>query len=379
MSTLRHSLATSLAALLVLALFLKISAAQTSSTVEVQIEVDGPWMYAVDPDNASQALLIAPQYSNHETPMLQYGEPKQPTIVPIPFRSQLTISNLVKTQAHCAGGCQPALLYTASMTSGAMSGALKDPQSYVIVLPKPAYGSSAVQASARISPVWWTQPGANTTAQLFTNTLLLHYVVSKNDGFVFNKQKLAFPSDSTIHVSIISKGDTTDPCDPEARAAFKDLVGLFALKLYIDLPSTGTTDDPVYSPACWKNDPQNPGAGKPSSSDALEIFPALHRYVQSPSAQTRAAAKADLSDLAEKFKKAPAGQITGEAQKALAELQQTVSAQPKTPAPSSAQLTQDLMLAVNAVAFHAGGGACRDPVLCGSISSGSGGTVNACF
>ena len=179
---------------------------------------------------------------------------------------------------------------------------------------------------------------------------------------MLNKKSLPLQAGSMLAITVKPVDTTIDPCDMEARSAFKSLVDMFSLKLYLDMPAADT-NPPQFWPSCLAMDPQNPNSSKVSSKDR---FPSLQKYLKSPTAAAQAAAQADLQVISDTYQNVIKTGATAQQTQALAELQTAVNAKPGTSKTSSSQLLKDFKTASDALPPHVSGGACTSPPLCGN-------------
>jgi len=240
----------------------EVEAQAVAKNQEVWVSVEGPWAYAEDSDK-SKIVLIAPRVADHTAPFAQhaYGEAHLAEKMP----SEIEILNRVDGIKSCSG-TDCALPYDAAVKVGTVDRLkhLGTTGSYIVRLPRPDDYWNGVSFESRVGTPWTEVPAERDKwdRHFYTIKMLLHYTVTKLDGFKIDHSLYGFQGVRHNEIAIaMTPNGRVDCCDRPSRKAFKDLVDMLGLEVYADFPS----NDPMpssasgkYDPACWKCDPQNP-------------------------------------------------------------------------------------------------------------------------
>ncbi len=235
------------------------SVAAKAPVSDVQVLVDGPWAYSEDPRDAKRIVLIAPTASsiNHFIPAIGYKDGDLELLLD----STIEISNLASNPCP---GCSSDNPYKPKVDRQSLKDLLNSKKGrYVISLPKPDFYEDGKHRESKVGMVWWgdcypTCNGSSTRAP-FTTQVILHYITNDSQGFTVNGGKsLDFEDHNRVEIYMNPKGKMED-CDSGGRLAFREMVRLFSLKLYVDYGDKNNNypsdDDPQD---CLGSDPQKP-------------------------------------------------------------------------------------------------------------------------
>jgi hypothetical protein len=214
---------------------------------EVFVVFEGPWAIVADPKDANSILGIAPKTKSH----------RLLAVTPANTSLEAGIYDLA-IPAHGAAGALDAdkSFLRVTVDPKNVQHALDDKmERYAIRLPKP----EAYRAETRYeSRVGGTYPPDPSTQQNYVTAVSLVYRVTSKAGFSLAGTKdaggafnpLLLPLDTPMVRFAIdpAEANVADACSTHSRTAFRDLVRLLGVTLYVDFPE---------SPAdCHKRDPQ---------------------------------------------------------------------------------------------------------------------------
>lgn len=218
-----------------------------TSAETVSVIFEGPWAFVDDPQDSRMVLAIAPKTAAHHD--LRAGSSNLASL------DSGTYSLSVPAHgAPASSGLDPSFVQ-AKIDAKSLQAALENKTGhYVVRLPKPEAYRAVRRLKTRVGASY---PPDATTEQGYATSVSLRYTVSSLSGFslsgtpdsgTFNP--LLFQVETPIIQFVIepSSYDPLDKCDLHARQAFRDLVKLLNVKLYLDFPDE--------APSCQKNDPQ---------------------------------------------------------------------------------------------------------------------------
>ena len=332
---------------------------------EVQVLVDGPWAYADDPRDATRVVLIAPSPSsiNHFIPAIGH----KGGALELSLDSRVEID---KPAPSPCPGCSSDVPYRPKVDRQGLIDLLNSKKDrYLISLPKPDFYEEGISQESKVGTVWWGDcypscKGSSTQAP-FTTQVILHYATDGSNGFSVNGKSLHFEDHNRVEIFMNPKGKMED-CDSGGRLAFRGLVRLFSLKLYVDYGDANnhypSDDDPED---CLGSDPQNP-----SNAMAASLEVALDRlgdYVVQPMPADAAQARADWNQVNHARNLVPDNQRKqfGADMVNLDTFLKKVSNDKKIKIDSSVTVAalQSLRAVHGFIPFHDGSGACRNPLL----------------
>lgn len=241
------------------------SAAATSEE-KVSVIFEGPWAFVADPQDPNLVLAIAPKTAAHYD--LRVGASNLASL------ASGTYALSVPAYGAPAGSGLDATFAQATIDSRSLQAALQSKTGrYVVRLPKP----EAYRAVRRLkSRVGATYPPPPATEQSYVTSVSLSYTVSTLSGFsvsgtpdsgTFNPLLLQVETPIIQFLIEPTSYDPLDKCDIHARQAFRDLVKLLNVTLYLDFPDE--------APTCQKNDPQNASG----AADFMGTSPQLAAFV----------------------------------------------------------------------------------------------------
>jgi len=233
------------------------------ATTEIFVTFEGPWGLVPDPKDANSILAIAPKTKSHR-PL---------AVVPANTELDAGVYDLAIPARAAAGA--PSFdkqILRANIDPQVVQRALnRRAERYVIRLPKPEGYVAETRYPSRIGA---TYPPDASTEQNYATAVSLRYSVTSRTGF-----QLAGTQDAggafnplllELNVPVIRF--TIDPvevhlhdddCSTHAREAFRDLVRLLGVTLYVDFPKT--------PPDCHKKDPQISASEKAQLLHALPV------------------------------------------------------------------------------------------------------------
>jgi hypothetical protein len=222
------------------------------ATSDVFIVFEGPWAIVPDPKDANSVLALAPKNKMHRP----LGVVPANTILDagiydltVPPHTNVTAPTFDKD------------ILRTDVDPQAVQHALDNrSERYAVRLPKPDAYLAETRYPSRIGPKIAPDPS---TEKNYATAVALHYSVTSKTGFSLAgtqdaggafKPLLLDLNTPFIRFTIDPAEITHDDCHTHARAAFRDLVRLIGVKLFVDFP--GGTDK------CRKDDPQAAPASK---------------------------------------------------------------------------------------------------------------------
>jgi hypothetical protein len=209
---------------------------------------EGPWAFALDPQNANQIVAIAPKTKMHRDLYVKASNEK--ALAPGIYEL------LLPTHTGTAAATTDPDIAQVKVDPQKLQRAL-DSKSvrYVIRLPKPEEYRVASRSKSRVDAKY---PPDASTEKDYASAVSLRYNVASLDGFSFsgtpdtgNFGTLPLRVETPIirfAIDPTQDDDPNDKCDTHSRESFSDLVSLLGLTLYVDFP-----DNPDY---CHAKDPQ---------------------------------------------------------------------------------------------------------------------------
>jgi len=218
---------------------------KAAAAKDVYVVFEGPWAFAPDPKDANSVIALAPKTKNHHDLVVQSADKK-------------LASGIYDLSLPARSG--PA---TATVDSNILQVKI-DPQSvqhvldskserYAIRLPKPAAYVAATHYRSRAGSAYPPDPS---TEKDYVTSVSLRYSVATLNGFslagspdtgAFNP--LLLQVETPIVNFAIDPVQDDDKCHTHSREAFRDLIKLLNLSLFLDFPN-----DPGE---CHAKDPQN--------------------------------------------------------------------------------------------------------------------------
>jgi len=212
--------------------------------------------------------------------------------------------------------------------------------------------------------------------------MIFHYTVTSLDGFSVGptpqtQTPLKFQDRHIITIFMTAKGEIDD-CDSGGRLAFRELVRLFSLNLYVDLriKSTGPypSDDPLGPSPCLDSDPQNPAnnnAKKPEDKITRSLAGALEdlaNYVLDPHHIPAVQARADWNQVNHARNLVPTEHDRQQFDESMAILNNFLTGiedakTATTDSSATISALQNVQMVRKVIPFHNGSGACRNPLL----------------
>jgi hypothetical protein len=218
-----------------------------SAASEVYVVFEGPWAIVADPKDANSVLAIAPKTKSH----------RLLAVTPANTSLEAGIYDLA-VPAHGAAGALDAdkSFLRASVDPKNVQHALDDKmERYAIRLPKPEAYRAETRYESRVGSAYPPDPS---TQQNYVTAVSLVYRVTSKAGFSLAGNKdvggafnpLLLPMDTPLVRFAIdpAEANAADACSTHSRTAFRDLVRLLGVTLYVDFP--GDAAD------CRKKDPQ---------------------------------------------------------------------------------------------------------------------------
>lgn len=226
---------------------------------QVFVTFEGPWAIAPDPKDANSVLLMAPKTKAHRA--LFVAASNDSTLAAGVY--QLSIP----TPSGAAAGAYDSSVLRAKIDPKNVQRLLDAKlDRYVIRLPKPEAYVPSGRYRSRVGAAY--PPDASTEKEYATG-VSLRYTVSTLNGFslagtpdaggAFNPLLLQVDTPSIRFV--INSSELDDVCSMHSRTAFRDLVQLLGVTLFVDFP-----DNPVD---CHSKDPQ---VGRPAKANAIPAF-----------------------------------------------------------------------------------------------------------
>jgi hypothetical protein len=225
-------------------------------TEKVFVTFEGPWAIAPDPKDTNSVLLMAPKTKAHRD--LYVAASNNSTLAAGVYQLSVPAPSGV-----AAGAYDPAIL-RAKIDPKTVQRLLDTKlDRYVVRLPKPEAFVPSGRDRSRVGP---TYPPDASTEKEYATSVSLRYTVGTRSGFslagtpdaggAFNPLLLQVDTPS-IRFAIHS-AETDDVCSTHSRTAFRDLVQLLGVTLYVDFP-----DNPGD---CHGKDPQ---VGRPAKANAI--------------------------------------------------------------------------------------------------------------
>jgi hypothetical protein len=219
-----------------------------ASTEKVFIVFEGPWAIVADPKDANSILVLAPRTKLHRD--LYVSATNESTL------AAGTYDLSVPAHGAAFSGTLDPSFAQAKIDAKSLQRALDDKSGrYVIRLPKPEAYVAAKRFRSRVGP---TYPPDASTEQNYADYVSFRYSVSTLNGFSlagtpdigsFNPLLLQLDT-PTIRFAIepAQLDDPKDMCSTHSREAFRDLVKLLSLTLFVDFPNDASN--------CHDIDPQ---------------------------------------------------------------------------------------------------------------------------
>ena len=226
------------------------------STEKVFVTFEGPWAIAPDPKDVNSVLLMAPKTKAHRD--LYVRASNESTLAAGVY--QLSVPT---PSGAAAGAYDPAIL-RAQIDPKSVQRLLDTKlDRYVIRLPKPEAYLPSGRARSRVGP---TYPPDASTEKEYATGVSLRYTATTLNGFSLAGtpdkggafSPLLLQVDTPTIRFAISSSEIDDVCYMHSRTAFRDLVQLVGLTLYVDFP-----DNPAD---CHTKDPQ---VRRPTKADAI--------------------------------------------------------------------------------------------------------------
>jgi hypothetical protein len=226
------------------------SAESKAATAEkVFVVFEGPWALVPDPKDSNSVLALAPKTKSH----------RSLAVAPANTALEAGVYDLaIPDHGAPAAVNLDATFFRASVDAKSVQRALDSKlDRYAIRLPKP---EAYLAGSRHRSRVGGAYPPEASTEQNYVTSVSLRYSVSSMSGFslagtkdvggAFNPLLLQLDTPVVRFVIDPIQDFSGDACSTHSREAFRDLVHLLGLSLYVDFPE---------SPAdCHKKDPQVP-------------------------------------------------------------------------------------------------------------------------
>lgn len=235
-------------------------AAESKAAMSQQVFVtfEGPWAIAPDPKDANSVMLMAPKTKAHRDLFVKASN--ESTLVAGVY--QLSVPS---PAGAAAGAYDPAILRAKIDPKNVQRLLDTKLDRYVIRLPKPeAYVPSGSYRS-RVGPAY---PPDVSTEKEYATGVSLRYTVNTLTGFSlagtpdtggsFNPLLLQVNTPSIRFE--INSSEMDDACNMHSRTAFRDLVQLLGITLFVDFP-----DNPAD---CHGKDPQ---VGRPAKANAIPL------------------------------------------------------------------------------------------------------------
>jgi hypothetical protein len=221
---------------------------------KVLVTFEGPWAFAVDPDDATSIFAFAPKTMSHHDMVVKSSESEAESeplaagvyevILQIPpeARRNTAVDSKILQAKIDAQGVQHALLARG--------------ERYAVRLPRPeayvAGRSAPIRAGTEYPPGPSTEKNYAMNVSLRYSAITLRgftVVGSPDGGSAFHPVIVPVPNLSFI---IRPLAPVMDECEVHNREAFRDLAKLVNLKLFVDFPESPSE--------CHATDPQKPPA-----------------------------------------------------------------------------------------------------------------------
>jgi hypothetical protein len=239
------------------------SASAVSGTL-VRVTFEGPWAFAADPDDANSIYAIAPKTEMHSdlqlrvpatesAAALEYAGPGVIKLAPALDAGLYEVLLKANRVPRKDAEIDPTILQTSIGADGVQHALQQHLQRYAVRLPRPDAYVAGEGSRMRVGPVY---PPGPATESNYAVSVSLHYT-AKLDGFTFigkpdHGVPLAPTAVKSAKLSFVIEplpGQMADECEVHNRQAFRDLVRLVNLKLFVDFSTFGTSD-------CHAIDPQ---------------------------------------------------------------------------------------------------------------------------
>jgi hypothetical protein len=237
-----------------------------AQTVNVEIEVAGPWAYVADPGDTNRIIVIAPA-DGHLIEVFPGHDVTQPA--DLPQSPGLGVHRLEFATVPCGSPTRStAKLFPLTVSDADVKAAIgATNKRYGISLPKPCYFESRPDSEAR-SKIGSSQSALTAPDKPYTTWMVLHYkmngptttanlVVQPDSGGTSTKTLnfLSSPSGSTAQgISVIASMDTgpDQHCDKYSAEAFDAATGLWNQKFYRLFPEVdaSSVQKPNYDTTC---------------------------------------------------------------------------------------------------------------------------------
>jgi hypothetical protein len=223
------------------------AALSTTASEKVFVIFEGPWAFVADPKDPDMVLALAPKTKSHRD--LNVSASNDVTLAAGVYELSVPSHGVPTTAALDPTFAQ------AKIDAKNLQRALDDKSGrYVIRLPKPeAYAA----AGRRLARVGTTYPPDASSEQKYANQVSLRYTVSSPNGFslggtpdtgTFNPFLFQIDTPAIRFMIAPVANDPADACSMHSRQAFRDLVKFLSLTLYVDFPDEAGD--------CHQKDPQ---------------------------------------------------------------------------------------------------------------------------
>jgi hypothetical protein len=227
----------------------KKAAASHPQGKKILVAFEGPWAFAVDPNDANSIYAFAPKTASHTDLMVESVESQtlpagiyELRMPAVSNRTSSLDSNVLQAKIDAQG------------VQHALSARF---ERYAIRLPRP---EAYVATSHEVIRAGSTYPPGPSTEKNYVTSASLRYSVDALRGFVlvgqpdrdFPLSPLTVEPSKPIKFVIAPLPGQMDECDTHVREAFRDLARLVNLKLFVDFPG--------LPESCRDHDPQKPPA-----------------------------------------------------------------------------------------------------------------------
>jgi hypothetical protein len=224
---------------------------RTAST-DVYVIFEGPWAIVPDPKDPNSILAVAPKTKSH----------RLLAVTPAGTTLDAGIYDLSVPPHGTAGALDADKSFLrASIEAKNVQRVLDDKmERYAIRLPKPEAYRAETRYESRVGS---TYPPDASTQQNYVTAVALLYRVSSKAGFSlagapdvgpsFNPLLLSLDTPA-VRFALDPEANAADACNTHSRTAFRDLVRLLGVTLYVDFPENSSD--------CHKTDPQLAGSQK---------------------------------------------------------------------------------------------------------------------
>lgn len=230
-----------------------------TATSDVYVIFEGPWAIVPDPKDPNNVLAIAPKTKSHRSLAVTPANTTLETGV-------YEVSVPPHGPAHDVDG-DKGFLRVKVDPKNVQQALDSKMERYVVRLPKPEAYRAETRYESRVDSKYPPDPS---TQQNYVTAVSLVYSVTSKAGFSLAGNRDAgesfkpalLPLDTPVIRFAIDPAESApaDGCSGHSRGAFRDLVRLLGLTLYVDFPGDkgkeGDKDD------CHKKDPQLAGKEK---------------------------------------------------------------------------------------------------------------------